>query len=66
MKEQGKKVGPFRCPRCGSVTWGNLQFCSECGFQLNNECPECGATWRYYHEYKFCPFCGARLKKIIY
>ncbi|MGB2762870.1 MAG: hypothetical protein WBC02_03740 [Candidatus Aminicenantaceae bacterium] len=62
----GKKTGPFRCLRCGSPSWGNLQFCAGCGLFLNNECQGCGATWRYYHEYAFCPSGGARLKKIIY
>jgi len=63
MKQSREKIGPFRCPRCGTVTAGNLQFCSECGLSLNIECEECGATWRYYYEYTFCPSCGARIKK---
>ena len=59
----GDPKGAFKCPRCGTTTWGNLQFCPECGQSLNMECPECGETWRYYYkeDRKFCPSCGARL-----
>jgi len=59
----GKKgVGAFRCSRCGAVTWGNLDHCMDCGQALNIECDECGATWRYFYEYAYCPSCGARVK----
>ncbi len=54
--------GAFRCPRCGSVTWGNLQFCSQCGESLNVECQECGEKWRFIYGYMFCPLCGARIR----
>lgn len=53
-------TGPMRCPKCGAVTWGNLKFCSECGENLNITCPGCGATWRYYYYYAYCPECGAK------
>lgn len=57
-----KKLGPFRCPRCGAVTGGNLKYCNECGQALDKECEECGASWRHYFSYSYCPNCGARLK----
>ncbi|GFP34020.1 hypothetical protein HKBW3S42_02360, partial [Candidatus Hakubella thermalkaliphila] len=34
-------TGPFRCPKCGRVTWGQLQHCPECGESLTVECSEC-------------------------
>jgi len=63
---RGEPKGAFKCPRCGSTTWGNLQFCTECGQSLNVVCPECGETWRYYYgeDRKFCPSCGARISKM--
>jgi len=63
MPEFAQGTGPFRCPKCGSVTWGNLKFCSECGEVLTIECPECPTRWRYIYAYAFCPSCGARVKK---
>jgi len=60
-----KGEGPFRCPRCAAVTWGDLNFCMECGQELYVECPGCGATWRYFYEYPFCPNCGTKIKKEI-
>lgn len=54
--------GAFRCPRCGSVTWGNLEFCTQCGQALNIECSNCGSKWRYIYGYAFCPSCGAQLE----
>lgn len=63
MVEQERSLGPFRCPKCGTVTSGNLSFCSECGEPLDIECQECGTTWRYMYSYAFCPSCGAKLKK---
>ena len=50
----------FKCPKCGTTTWGFLKFCPECGESLNRECPKCGATWRYFYEYPYCPECGAK------
>ncbi|MEW6674762.1 MAG: zinc ribbon domain-containing protein [Nitrospirota bacterium] len=61
--ESAQPKGAFRCPRCGSVTWGNLRFCSECGEPLDTRCKECGAKWRYIYEYAFCPSCGAKIKR---
>lgn len=68
MEERIEKAlpkGPFRCPRCGSATSGDLKFCSQCGEPLDIECQECGAKWRYIYGYTFCPFCGAKLKKKV-
>lgn len=63
IQKQG--IGSFRCPRCGTTTWGNLNYCSECGKELYTECTGCGATWRYFYEYPFCPNCGTKIKKEI-
>jgi len=62
-EQQEKKLGPFRCPKCGTPTSGHLKFCSECGEPLDKECPECGATWRHMYSYTFCPSCGAKTKR---
>jgi len=51
----------FKCPRCGTTTWGNLKHCANCGQSLTIVCPECGASWRYMYEYKHCPYCGAKI-----
>jgi len=56
-------LGPFRCPKCGTVTSGDLKFCSECGEALDIECSECGVTWRHMYSYSFCPSCGAKIKR---
>ena len=53
--------GPFRCPGCGSVTFGSRQYCSECGTHLYQVCPNCTSKWRYMYEYAFCPECGTKL-----
>ncbi|MFQ5981654.1 MAG: hypothetical protein ACE5OZ_26205 [Candidatus Heimdallarchaeota archaeon] len=57
-----KEIGPFRCPRCGSVTWGDLTYCLDCGQYLYTECGDCGTSWRYFYEYAYCPSCGKRVK----
>ena len=56
-------TGPFKCPRCGTTTWGALDYCSECGMHLYKECPKCGKRWRYIHEHAFCPDCGTRVER---
>ena len=60
MPETGESKGPFKCPRCGATTWGDLNFCQACGQDLYVECPGCGATWRFMYEYPYCPSCGAK------
>ena len=60
MSGPGEVRGPFRCPRCGAPTWGELNFCQQCGQDLDFKCPQCGATWRYMYEYPYCPNCGAK------
>jgi len=62
---QKQGIGSFRCTRCGTATWGDLNYCMECGKELYEECPGCGATWRYFYEYSFCPNCGTKIKKEI-
>ena len=57
--------GPMRCPRCGSVTWGDLKYCLDCGQYLFVECEECGASWRYFFTYAYCPGCGTRVESKI-
>lgn len=58
------KMNAFTCPKCGKITGGNENFCSECGQPLNTVCPSCGETWRFMFEYKFCPVCGHNMKKL--
>lgn len=53
----------FKCPRCGTTTWGNLEYCSNCGEPLTIECLECGYKWRYIYKYKYCPSCGAKTSR---
>jgi len=63
MVEREQAVGAFRCSKCGTVTSGNLKFCSECGEALDIVCLACGEKWRYVRGYTFCPSCGTRAKK---
>jgi len=55
----------FKCPKCGVSTFGNQQFCSECGQGLDLVCAneECDFSIRhmYADKYKFCPKCGGKL-----
>jgi len=55
--------GAFKCPTCGTTTWGNLKHCANCGQPLTIVCPECGYSWRYMYEYKHCPYCGIKTSK---
>jgi predicted RNA-binding Zn-ribbon protein involved in translation (DUF1610 family) len=61
MEEKRGGRGAFQCPRCGETTSGATKNCTECGQKLTMECPGCGQTWRYMHEYKFCPNCGEKV-----
>jgi predicted RNA-binding Zn-ribbon protein involved in translation (DUF1610 family) len=65
VKEYKKEenMSAFKCPKCGKLTGGNEKFCIECGQPLNITCPECGESWRFMFEYKFCPGCGHNMKK---
>jgi ribosomal protein S27AE len=55
----------FKCPKCGTTTSSNDQFCPECGQGLDIICAneECDFSIRhmYADEYKFCPKCGGKL-----
>ena len=55
-------MNTFLCPGCGKTTGGNEKFCINCGKPLNIVCPECGETWRFIFDYKFCPSCGHQTK----
>lgn len=56
-------MNAFKCPKCGKTTSSKEKFCIECGQPLNIFCPECGETWRFMFDYKFCPGCGHNMKK---
>jgi len=56
-------MSAFKCPKCGKTTGGKEKFCIDCGQPLNISCPECGETWRFMFEYKFCPGCGHSMKR---
>lgn len=63
MEEETRSAGtgPFKCPKCGGSTTGRYDFCSECGEPLTVQCPECGATWRFYLSHAYCPSCGTKI-----
>jgi predicted amidophosphoribosyltransferase len=56
-------MNAFKCPKCDKTTSGKEKFCMDCGQPLNITCPNCGETWRFMFEYKFCPACGHNMKK---
>jgi predicted amidophosphoribosyltransferase len=58
-----KETGAFKCPKCGMTT-GSKDYCPECGEPLTLSCPKCGTTWRFWRNYKYCPYCGAKVEKI--
>jgi predicted RNA-binding Zn-ribbon protein involved in translation (DUF1610 family) len=51
----------FKCPKCGNTTWGDLENCPRRGESLVVRCDQCGASWRYFYDYKYCPHCGAKV-----
>ena len=53
----------FTCPGCGARTYGDMAYCTGCGYKLSRKCPNCGAQWRYEYSYSFCPGCGAQLQQ---
>jgi hypothetical protein len=55
----------FKCPKCGVTTSSREKFCIECGNALDITCPECGNSWRFMFDYKFCPSCGHSMKKAV-
>ena len=55
-------MNAFKCPKCGKTTGGNDKFCIACGQPFNIACPECGESWRFMFDYKFCPGCGHNMK----
>jgi hypothetical protein len=59
--EQG--TGALKCPKCGATT-GSTDYCRECGEPLTIGCSDCGTTWRFWENIKFCPNCGAKAEKI--
>ena len=52
----------FRCPGCGTRTYGGMAHCADCGHELSRTCPCCEAQWRYEFSYSFCPGCGTQLQ----
>jgi len=52
----------FTCPGCGTHTYGDMAYCTQCGYKLSRKCPHCGAQWRYEYSNAFCAGCGARLQ----
>lgn len=56
-------ANPFKCLKCGAVT-GSTDYCLDCGEPLTIGCPQCGTTWKYWNDIKFCPNCGTKAQKI--
>ncbi len=56
-------MSAFKCPKCEKTTGGNEKFCMDCGQPFNISCPNCGNSWRFMFDYKFCPTCGNNMKK---
>jgi len=56
-------TGALKCPKCGK-TVGGTDYCPGCGEPLTIGCPDCGTTWRFWENLRFCPNCGARVEKI--
>ena len=52
----------FTCPGCGARSYGDMAYCTECGYKLSRKCPSCGAQWRYEYSYAFCPGCGTQFQ----
>ncbi len=52
-----------KCPGCGITTGGTDAYCPKCGESLIITCPGCGASWRFWEDYRFCPRCGSALKR---
>jgi membrane protease subunit (stomatin/prohibitin family) len=48
-----------KCPGCGITVSGVPDYCPNCGELWTIECSNCGITWRFWENYKFCPNCGA-------
>ncbi len=56
MKEWNK------CPGCLTTSGGSPDYCPNCGEPWTIKCPQCGLTWRFWENHKFCPNCGARVE----
>ncbi|MBE3037185.1 MAG: zinc ribbon domain-containing protein [Candidatus Atribacteria bacterium] len=56
-------ANPFKCPKCGVAT-GSTDYCLDCGEPLTIGCPQCGTTWKYWNDIKFCPNCGTKTQKM--
>ena len=53
------KVVDQKCPKCGTEITPGMQFCPNCGLQIQDvKCPECGKDLPAGTN--FCPFCGAK------
>jgi hypothetical protein len=57
-------MNAFKCPNCTKSTMGWENYCVDCGYPLNVECPECGESWRYMFIYEHCPNCGHDMSQV--
>lgn len=52
----------FKCPKCGRAVGSGEDYCPNCGETLTIKCENCGAIWRYWQNFLFCPKCGTKAK----
>ncbi len=53
-----------KCPGCGATISSVAAYCPNCGEPWTVKCSRCGASWRFWKFYKFCPGCGAAVEKL--
>jgi len=60
-KAAATESGMWRCEWCHTSNPLEARYCSECGWDGQRLCPECGAETRV--GVRFCPGCGADIKQ---
>ncbi len=60
---EGQMIAWNKCPGCGATISSGAAYCPNCGEPWTVKCSRCGASWRFWKFYKFCPDCGVAVEK---